>query len=317
MYIPFNEMSLHTDFISQLDEYRQSAVIVNFEALVVALKKQNLLDYFFGKENLTEEISILLNNKYITGTRKSLLYSIFTKDIIQINPDNCLDEFVFNLNEKVYKSLGCAYASRDDFDKLVISVPSNEIWQRDSISGTYNYYDETADSEKNKTVSLKQIFDVSQISLISSMDLSKKKNNISSGQDLWEQRETLYPNLIFLDEVKKQFYGNISKYDVDRIMSNLDSLQRYLEKLESDFNIKDLSGLGVNISPESSSVDNNEKWKQERTFVLPNGKSEYFSLHIKFNTIFAGATRMYILPIENSNKCYVGSVSKHKHTKKN
>lgn len=315
MYIPFNEVSIHEDFISNVDEFKIAEIIAEFEKLISEIKKKGIIDKFLSKDDFSGEIKKLLENKYITGVRKSFFITFFSKDIIRINPDNCVDDFTITIDERKYHSLGCAYASRDDFQTIVISVPSNVVWQKDSLNGIYTCCNDIEEFE-NKSISLKQISNENQISILSSIVSVNNKHNISSGQDLWERRESLYPNLIFLDDVKKQLYGNLSKYDIDRIMINLEILQNYFEKLERSFNLIDLSNYGINISPESPSVDNNEKRRRERTFVLPNGISKYFSLHIKFNTIFAGATRMYILPLENLNKCYIGYIGKHKPTKK-
>ena len=50
---------------------------------------------------------------------------------------------------------------------------------------------------------------------------------------------------------------------------------------------------------------------------LEHLKKVFAGFQLKFYTTFAGATRMYILPIENTNKCHIGSISKHKRTKRN
>ena len=63
----------------------------------------------------------------------------------------------------------------------------------------------------------------------------------------------------------------------------------------------------LDISVESTSTNNNSRKKQERLFKLPNGKTEYFDLHIKPKRNL----RIYIFPDNNSLKIYIGYIGAH------
>lgn len=313
MHIPFNEISLHRDFVSQLSEYEQAEAVSCFLGLVKNMNEKGVFASFLTEFDFSEEISRLLGNSCIIGTQKSFLLSTFTKNVTRITPENQLDEFKIKINEKEYCSTGCAYASRKDFDKIVVSVPTNDFWKNSKLVGDYSYFDEN-DNKQFSNVELTQISDASQTSCLVELETTKKKQAISSGQDLWERRQELYPNLIFCENVKKQLYENPQKYHIEKIMLHLDILQEYFITKNGEYREQDLKGLGLNVSPESDSVNQDNHLRNMRTFKLPDsGISTYFSEHIKFNSIFA--TRMYILPKAGTDKCYVGYVGKHLPTK--
>ena len=314
MHIPFNEISLHKDFISQLSEHKQAEIVSQFLDFIKLIKEKGVFDSFLTEFNFSEEISHLLVNSYIGGVQKSFLLSFFTKNVTKIFPENQLDEFKITINEKEYESSGCTYASRKEFDKIVISFPTHDFWKHDRLAGIYSFYDEN-ERKQTLNVELIQISNSMQINCLVELDTTKKKQGISSGQDLWEHRQEFYPNLIFCENVKDQFYENPQKYHIERIMSCLDILHNYFTTKKGEYREQDLKDLGLNVSPESDSVKNNLHLKNLRTFKLPDsGISVYFSEHIKFNSIFS--TRIYILPKTGTNKCYIGYVGKHLPTKK-
>lgn len=309
MHIPFNEISLHKDFISQLSEHEQAEVVSQFLNFVKLIKKKCVFDSFLTEFNFSEEISRLFGNSYISGVQKSFLRLIFANKMTKIYPENQLDEFKITINENEYESSGCAYASRKEFDKIVVSIPTHDFWKNDRFAGIYSYYDEN-ECKQTLNVELIQISDSTQINCLVELDTIKKKQEISSGQDLWEHRQELYPNLIFCENVKDQFYENPQKYHIERIMFHLDILQKYFINKNGEYREQDLKTLGLNVSPESDSVKNNLYFRNLRTFKLPDSRiSAYFSEHIKFNSIFA--TRMYIMPKAGTDKCYIGYVGKH------
>lgn len=77
---------------------------------------------------------------------------------------------------------------------------------------------------------------------------------------------------------------------------------------EGDFSYSKVNAnYSLRISPETRSTMSN--YGSERTFRLPNGKSEEFSLHIK-----TGILRFHFFPDNAEKKIYIGYIGPHLNT---
>lgn len=131
--------------------------------------------------------------------------------------------------------------------------------------------------------------------------------------NLWENRENLFPGLILCGEVEDQCSTLGDSPEFKKILSRLMELNRFSTNWKSGgFNQKEVvATYGLNITPESKTTMDNEKYKQERIFKLPNGNKEVFELHIK-----TGSLRIHIYPDNEMHKVYVGYIGKHLSTTK-
>ena len=125
----------------------------------------------------------------------------------------------------------------------------------------------------------------------------------SYSYDIWKYRETLFPHLTFCPSTQDGLANTPCYREVMRYLIGLES---YLtqEGTESFDLRKFREKTGMDISPESSQTLGNSHYKEQRTFLLPNGASRLFSLHLKPKN-----ARIYILP--ENNKIYLGYIGKH------
>jgi hypothetical protein len=69
----------------------------------------------------------------------------------------------------------------------------------------------------------------------------------------------------------------------------------------------------IDFSDDSKTVQNIPKLKRHRMFMLPDGRTVFFGLHIKN---FPAAMRLHFLPDYEAKKVYIGYFGKHLPTKK-
>ena len=137
------------------------------------------------------------------------------------------------------------------------------------------------------------------------------KINISSGEELWEKRSYLFPNLVFCDSVEKQLENVSLGLQIRSIIKRLQILDDYFATYEGNF---DKDKVGHGCRDESTSVGNNEKYKQLRMFTTPNGEVKFFNWHISFGDNFPG--RVHFLPDPAQKKGIIGYIGKHLPTAK-
>ena len=135
---------------------------------------------------------------------------------------------------------------------------------------------------------------------------------ITSGQDLWEKREKLYPNLIFCENVKDNLYQDSEKYHIMNVMTRLNRLQQYFSAYDGRYEPKK---LGMNARTESDTVKKEPSLKNLRLFRKPDGSEEFFFNHIGFSGKYSGG-RIYFLPDDANKKCFIGYIGRHLPTKK-
>ena len=149
----------------------------------------------------------------------------------------------------------------------------------------------------------KQITNIDDFKELKNNNLWTKVNS----SNLWDLRGDLFPNLCLCDSVEEQCLDLGSHRAFNQILHRL----KELDVVASDwivggFDYKEIKANGLNISPESKTTMQNEKYVRERTFSLPNGRREIFELHLKIDNI-----RIHIYPDNNDKKIYIGYIGKH------
>lgn len=129
-----------------------------------------------------------------------------------------------------------------------------------------------------------------------------------SFRNFWAKRAQLFPNLILCGEVEAQVsrIGDSSFFNqiVERLRS-LDKASAIWEKANGDFSYKAVNrDFPLKISPESDKTM--QKHGVERLFSLPDGRRNYFELHIK-----TGELRFHFYPDNIGRKIYVGYIGPH------
>jgi hypothetical protein len=123
-----------------------------------------------------------------------------------------------------------------------------------------------------------------------------------NGQQLWDQRGFLFPNLDFCLSVEDQLTplgGNQPKFKA--VARGLSDLQKYCNSWSTpNFDIRALA----NASGESQSTL--QMYSEERTFLCPDGEHRVFEWHLK-----RGDTRIHFFDFPTSKRILVGYAGDH------
>ncbi|MBD5447713.1 MAG: hypothetical protein HDR32_08280 [Treponema sp.] len=313
MYVPFNEISIHNDFADSISYESANQIILNFLSLLKEAQCKKIVEGFITNESIPIDIPIIqnwLNDSKIDYENKIFLRSLVGKYFSSVEAP--LTDAKIELNGKVYVSKGAGLAFDRGCD-YILSLNTNSIWNKENIFfnfETINENDELITVKKE----LSQISGIISLQKVALTNRKKSFNTISSGQDLWEQWDSLFPNLIKCDITKHCLYENPERNHIAKIIEQLDTLNTYFSSLQDTFSFAELKKLGINVSDESDTVKQKPNLKKHRCVKLPDGTKEYFFYHAKFFGKFE--TRLYFLPIKNTKKCYIGYIGKHLKTQK-
>lgn len=107
------------------------------------------------------------------------------------------------------------------------------------------------------------------------------ETGVGDGLEIWNQREKLFPNLEFCQAVGKQLQSlGVENPILQTVKNRLFALQKYCNNWQEGAFIPEEIG---NISPESQVTLQNPKYRQERTFICPDGNERTFSWHVKLS----------------------------------
>lgn len=251
-----------------------------------------------------------LMDKTINFNHRQFFRTILGKANL-INKSDIEYEAKIKYGEREINSSGCAYAASYSDKPVVISVLTNDFWDKDKFNILLFYLNDSAEIiEIGKTIN--NISSKTDINSFEKEKIDSIYNNISSGQDFWELKEKLFPNLIFCDSVRKQVYEDCEKCHIIKVIEKLKKMQSYFENEHVQYNPKE---LGMEARTESDSVKNDNDLKNERLFKMPSGEERYFFDHIGFTGKYTGG-RIYFLPDVKNKKCYIGYIGRHLKTKK-
>jgi hypothetical protein len=316
MYLAFNELSINPQLTTVNNNVAARQIINEFIEFLHFLKSKNLIEGIITTADIhtfyvTQNYGI---NEWFSDHDVKHLYKQFfrifcSKKCLYPQLDDFNSEFTVTIDKIKYNGIGCIIAV--ETNNSMVSVLTNEYWKQRRINGQHIEIDE----EANIAVSEKCITNVSKksdLSIIESIIKKTAYDSISSGQDLWEQRETLFPNLIFCESVKAQLYNDPEKFHILQIIEKLQRIEEYFKTYNGIYNPKE---LGLNARTESDTVKSYDILKIKRRFRKPNGEDDYFFDHIGFSGKFTGG-RIYFLPEDTSRKCYIGYIGRHLQTKK-
>ncbi len=122
----------------------------------------------------------------------------------------------------------------------------------------------------------------------------------------WARRESLFLRVILCNNIEDNIKTVGGKY-LQQILNKLHELDKYINNhwTTGNFNYKDANlKTSLNISPESKITMEQDKYRNQRIFSMPDGRRECFELHIK-----TGEFRFHFFP-ENGN-VYIGYIGKH------
>jgi len=305
-------------FLNELSLNRHNNLIgarKPFEQLASILKKNS--DFSYGFQEIKVSASFFshaftdyyvfqkwLGDNEVDADLRTLIKSkITTTPIIEkmfSDNENKPNGFIFEGILKGSKTWGLGAASSKMFDSISISLSEEEKWNHHFIEIDINILQdkkiETFQEEIRHVATPEHFSKHSEwIELI-------KKREIQTGKLLWLKKKSIFPNLEFCDNVKKQVETfNNSHPEFIQIQKRLFELDGYASKRGLIFRSEDLPSK---VSPESST--RLKEFSNQLIQTCPDGIQRIFSLHSRFTP---GSGRIHFYPLENSNKILIGSIA--------
>jgi hypothetical protein len=126
---------------------------------------------------------------------------------------------------------------------------------------------------------------------------------VFDGHDLWQQRATLFPQLIFCARVEDQLRALDRGHPVlTQVLARLQRLDDYASSWTTG--PFDKGALGIKITPESEPTLS--AYRAEHTFLCPDGEERLFSLHARMTP---DAWRLFFYPVQ-PGELVVGHIGK-------
>ena len=304
----FNEISLKQQNLNLSIEEQFSA----FLKICQELKhRNNDNDFYYTDELMTEKIANAytiydwLKDKNVPQKDKQFFRTLLHRGH-RIETGNFLEsELLVELGDKDTVSAKGALMAFE-WDSYIVSFLSSELWEKEWMEGKY-----VSINNDDEIVKVRNCGILDNVEYLIKNERKRKLLIISSGSELWEKREQLYPHLIFCESVKKQLEKARVSIQIQTIMKRIQILEDYFATYEGDFD-KNKVGFGCRI--ESESVKNDKELNLYRKFATPFGKEEYFYWHISFPGNYPG--RIHFLPDPEHMVGIIGYIGKHLPTKK-
>lgn len=310
MYTIFNELSsLHVD---NFDKEKARNIINDFVELLHKMNgkedfrglitTQDFFDFTISNYSISEWLS----DPIVKKSHKIFLRTFFNKCRTIESNDYSLKEFEMTYNSQSINGIGCLVAT--EFKENTISLKTSLVWNAEEINGKVLTYEEGCILDEFVTIN--NLSETNHFDDLEARIFEIEFSMISSGQDLWEKRESLFPNLIFCESIKDQLYKDPEKFHIEQVAKKLLRLQEYFSSYNGIYSPTE---LGMKARTESETVKNNRFLKGLRYFKKPDGIADYFYDHIGFTGKYCG--RIHFLPDDSLKKCYIGYIGVHLPTK--
>lgn len=263
-------------------------------------------DFYYTAELLTTElisgytIHDWLQNSEVPQQEKAFLRTIINRKQLIQETDFWGGELIVEVEcgERI-TAVGCLAAYESE--SYVVSMNTSVLWQAVEIVGTYVTLE-----QDDKQVSVDNCCFEEQLTLLGDREKARMRLLVSSGEELWEKRELLYPHLLFCDCVQEQLGEARISLHIQMIMKRLQVLEDYFKGFDGKF---DKNDVGYGCRGESETVEKSDDLRRLRTFWTPYGKEEFFGWHISFAGNFPG--RIHFIPDTEHRLGIVGYIGKH------
>lgn len=184
---------------------------------------------------------------------------------------------------------------------FMFSIAFSEKWKQESIKAELHVIDESGQLLEETEV-LFNLYKKEQLSAEFVTECLKKikKEKIYDYEELWNQRERLFPHLSFCPSVKSDLL-KLEKVCLNQIVLKLTELEEYCCR---DMGDKFHPELLTKTTPESDSTM--QKYKKEHTFTDAENEKYEASWHMRFTGI---PGRIFFVPRYGKEKmliCYIG-----------
>lgn len=189
-------------------------------------------------------------------------------------------------------------------DAISVGIPSEAVWDRDQLTVHFHEllpdgtFDERRDAIDNLTRA-------AHAAAILERHRARARQHCASGAELWEQREELFPHLLFGREVK----GHLDGINVlDKVMRRLAEL----DESAASWSSGPTPDWLCDVRTESGSVMSEPKLLERRRFPSATGNREVFALHASFGK----GGRIHLRVDAARLKVEIGYIGDHLPTKK-
>lgn len=293
-----DQMQLFLRVIAKATSHGFSRALRTHEDLSSTLLAQ---DYPIAKWRNDNDVDRDLRQSFKSLITKIPLLSDAEDDSLEVKTKL----FEFYYQSTLAHGLGAAYL----LNTLAISL-DGELWRKHEIDIEGHYLDHDGNlTEESFTVAhaCEPQHVECNLSILTQLDQSDL-----SGECLWRQRVSLFPNLSFCDQAGANLISlDSSNPLMKHIIKKLSDLNSYCDNWHSG--AFDASALR-NVSLESESTMNNPILRKKREAMCPDGITRVFEWHQK---ISLQAWRIHFLPVRHDAPIVIGYIGPHLATTKN
>ena len=311
MEVYFNELSLtQANSVNEADYWVNTFVDVVTQFNKIDSKLAIRYSKPFLKEvELHENYSFINSLKNIQKDKLSLFLKLFSSSpIIYPCPESPDEDYSLVDDERIAIGLGYAYIH----NSYSLSLISDELWQKQKIELLKTYIDNNQDSIEEERIIVDNISTSDNLNIF--LEEIKQKNELLNfdmilnmrGIDLWNEKEKLFPNLIFCDGLKIYFEQlEITHREYKSVLTILNGINICFENKNlqaNDYHNK-LNNLPSKYSTESQTRKTNPNLNFR--FICPDGEYRDFFEHYRYTP---GAGRIHFYPDYTNKKCYIGYI---------
>lgn len=302
-----NELSLATLDDASAQEIKKQISV--FLKVCHELADREDKSFYYTKELLTEPLCAnygihdWLKDDTVERREKSFFRTLLNRGILLDSEQLLESEFLIRINSQNKGAIGCLAAY--EWNGYVVSFLSDVLWDGEFIQGEYIHIDGTECS-----ASIRNCSKVEHVEKLITEKRIQGRLMISSGRELWDKREELFPHLIFCDSVKRQLEEARISLHIKVIVNRIQILEDYFSTYEGTF---EREKMGYGCRYESETVQNDVSLRNLRKFTTPYGEEKYFYWHISFSGDYPG--RIHFLPDSKHKLGIIGYVGKHLPTK--
>lgn len=281
-------------YVQQEDSYVIDEKIKKFLDVYAWIKRKNPRKEIFVPEG--EQLYIKSSSyplaKWLSNADREYrrLYLSFWNKRITYKVE---DEYEVRVDNEILKGGTEAHLN----DSFMLSIGLDSKWEQKTINALL-----CSVCEEEKQISLKNVYCREQLDEIDIQKNFYKKEieAIKTYEELWKQRDQLFPHLCFCPSIEKDFSVLQISY-LDGIIKKLLELEEYCVNFAGK--IFDPSKL-TKTTLESESTLN--QYKKEHTFIDEKGIEYLASWHMRFTGI---PGRIFFIPQYEQDKiliCYIG-----------
>ncbi|WP_153301475.1 hypothetical protein [Endozoicomonas arenosclerae] len=200
------------------------------------------------------------------------------------------------------------------YNSFLVSLPSSDEWRKNKISVWVLDLDDNGEDFSESIAELDNIFSTASLDYHKETLDSCRAAQLTTGKELWSKRKEYFSELVFLDELGSQLKNWRHRADIlqkarDLLICFNDFACLWKSGEFTDYQHEHLisCGLSVEVSGESSSVNDDPSKRKEREFWLPTGEKVNCQNHAKL----ADGYRLHFYPDSKEKIIYVAYLGPH------